>query len=319
MSKSKEFNIEDTAVWQKSKQIASEIMEFIPKEEISELSVLFSCLNYLKYKNIKLNWKFNVDCYLGVPIHIEKFGDLQNIKFAKFPLPIISSLVVQKPFYFSLLREECIDGTTLDNNSHLMHFTPSEFLECEDNFRDRLEKGKLNAYQYFTNEDGFLYMQDENLEAKLINDEVKYAYYFKEALLNDEFYTRLSILKADIFVSSLMLYHELCQRLKVVLSATSENTVDNNEDVTSKYLKWNFKDFHSFLLSNNDAHFKYLFRNLKTFIYSLHSHYKMIVEHFNEDPDNHLLEREIEVIEHLAGNTDQQLIQEIIGGKFERT
>jgi len=199
MSKSKDINIEDTAIWQKAKQIASEIIEFIPKEEISELTVFNCCLNYLKYKNIKLNWKFNVDCYLGVPIHIEKFGDLQNIKFAKFPLPIISSLVVQKPFYFSLLREECIDGITLDDNSHLMHFTPSEFHDCEEIFRERLEEGELNAYKYFANENG-LYMQDENLDEKLLNEEVEYAYYFKEALLNDEFYTRLSILKAEIFV-----------------------------------------------------------------------------------------------------------------------
>lgn len=318
MSKSKEFNIEDTAVWQKSTQIASEIMEFIPKEEISELTVFHKCLNYYKYQGLEINWKFKIDCYLGVPIHIEKFNELKTVKFAKFPLQIISSLLTQKPFYFSLLREECIDGTTLNDNAHLMHFTPSEFHDCEEIFRERLEDGELNAYKYFANENG-LYMQDENLDEKLLNEEVEYAYYYKEALLNEEYYTRLNILRADIFLSSLALYYELSNELEYVLFKIGEYDEELNEEVNSIYLKWDFYDFHSFLLSKNDAHFKYLFPTLETFIYSLHSFYKMIVEHFNEDPDNHLLERDIEMIEHLAGNTGQQLIQEIIGGKFERT
>ena len=36
-------------------------------------------------------------------------------------------LYIESPFSFFAPREECIDGTTLNGSTHLMHFTYSDF------------------------------------------------------------------------------------------------------------------------------------------------------------------------------------------------
>ena len=309
--------LEQIEVWQQAKLLTSKVMRYLPKEEIPETLVLWSCLKYLNTKSLGLDWKTEIDCYLGVPIHVEKFDKIQEIQFAKFPLALISSLTVQKPFYFSLLREECIDGTTLDGSSHLMHFTPNKFFECETNFRERLEDGNLDTFMHFSDERGF-YMQDENLDEKLKDDEVKYAYFFKEALLNDEYYLRLDILKADIFLSSLMMYFELSHGLDYALLGLKDYDENEIDAINAQYVEWDLQNFHSFVLERNDAHFTYLCSGFNTFVSFLYSHYEMIVEHFDEDPENHILECEIEMIEHLAKNTDQKILDEILGKRFER-
>jgi hypothetical protein len=309
--------IDNSEIWQNAKKLTSNIMEFLPKEEIPEISVFRSCLNYLKDKDLGLDWKTEVDCYLGVPNHLEKFNELGKVEFAKFPLAIICPLASEKPFFFSLLRKECIDGTTLNGSSHLMHFTPSEFFQCERNFKERLEEGNSFSYTHFSDERGF-YMQDENLDEKLKDDEVEYAYYFKEALLNDEYYIRLHNLKVDIFLTSLMLYFELSHGADYILLGLEDYDMDKIQEINTKYLDWDLRDFHSFLLDRDDVHITYLLSTFSTFVSLLHSHYQMTIEHFNEDPENSILQCEIEMIEHLAGNTDQQLLDEIIGQKFIR-
>lgn len=310
-------NLEQIEIWQKAKLLTSEVIGYLPKEEISATFIFWSCLKYLNEQNLGIDWKTEIDCYLGIPIHIENFDEIQEIQFAKFPLALISRLTVQKPFYFSLLREECIDGTTLNGSSHLMHFTPTEFLECEINFRERLEDGNLNTFMHFSDESGF-YMQDENLDEKLKDDEVKYAYFFKEALLNDEYYSRLEILKTDIFLSSLMMYFELSHGSDYALLGLKDYDEKEIDAINARYLDWDLKNFHSFVLERNDAHVTYLCSGFNTFMSFLYSHYEMIVEHFDDDPENHILECEIEMIEHLAKNTDQELINEIIGQTFIR-
>lgn len=309
--------ITDTKIWKEAEILTSDLMKYLPNEEISKFSVFHSALKYLKKTHWGIDWKTKIDCYLGIPCHIENLSDLEDGSYSKFPLALVSSLTIQKPIYFALLREECIDGTTLKGDSHLMHFTPSEFARCEEDFEEILNAGNLNAFKYFADDRG-LYMQDENLDEKLINNEIEYAYFYKEALLNEEYYLRLDILKADVFLVHLLLYFELSHGSDYVLMGMNDFDEHKVENINSEYLKWSIQDFHSFVLERDDEHTTYLFSSFNSFLSMLHSHYLMIIEHFDEDPENHILECEIEMIEQLANNTDQNLIVDVLGQSFQR-
>ncbi len=303
--------------WHNAKSLTSQIMEYLPREEISEISVFHYVLNYFRFKEIAYSWTYEVDCYLGIPRHIEKLNDLKKVKYGTFPLEVIRHLYIESPFSFALLREECIDGITLNGSTHLMHFTYSEFLESNQNFEERVEEGNLHAYRHFSDERGF-YMQDENLDEKLKNDEVEYAYYYKETFLNEEYYLRLNSLRTEIFSSSLRLYFELSSGLSYQILGLDEDNEDKINEIHAAFLTWDFIDFHKFLLERNEDHINYLFSKIESFLANLHPYYEQLCEFLEEEPDNHIIETEIEMIEHLAKNTDAKWLKEILGETFKR-
>ena len=57
---------------------------------------------------------------------------------------------------------------------------------------------------------------------------------------------------------------------------------------------------------------------IESFLANLHPYYEQLCEFLEEEPDNHIIETEIEMIEHLSKNTDAKWLKEILGQTFKR-
>lgn len=308
-------------VFKEIKKLSNSLSKFLPQEYISKTEMIYACVDYFDKKSLKMNWQTNVDCYLGIPNHIEKYEELSQCKYKVFPLLLIYKIALRSynEFSFCLLREETLDGTTLNGSKHLMHFNSKEFIDFSIEFSNRLERKEVNAYKhFFDDEKGIFYMQDEDLDQKLIDDKYEFSYYYKEALLNDYFYENLDRLRKSIFSNTLKFYLELCAGgfSSSIFSIYKEDkktlsTIEKNLN------KWSILDFYEFVKDFKDPHIKYLYDDLKSFLVHFYSYYSHSCEML-EDEDNHIIEGDIEMIEQLVKNTENKIFIDTLGHDFSK-
>ena len=126
-----EKRIEQNKLLKEADILTEDLLNFLPQERISKSLIYYQCLEYLYRKDFSEDRKTNIDCYLGVPDHIEKFNLISKIKYKIFPLLLIYNIgVISKvKFNFSLLREENSESMTIGDTGHLMHFNNHDFVD----------------------------------------------------------------------------------------------------------------------------------------------------------------------------------------------
>lgn len=319
-------NENDSDVFKEIKKLSASLSKFLPQECISKTEIICACVHYLDQKHLKMHWQTNVECYLGIPNHIERYEDLTHCKYEIFPFLLIYNIArdSQNEFNFCLLREQTIDGITLNGSKHLMHFNSREFINFEIEFSDRVQKKEIGASQhFFDDEKGIFYMQDEDLDQKLIDDEYEYSYYYKEALLNEFFYLNLQRLRNSIFSSTLRFYLDLCSghfsRSLFSIHKDDEKTLSK---IAKDFNKWSVLDFYEFAKDFKDPHIEYLYGSLRSFLDHFYSYYSLLHEILEEDDDfidnNFIVAGGIEMIEQLVENTENKILIDTLGHDFSK-
>ena len=291
-----EKHIEKNKLLKEADDLTNDLMDYLPKERISRFLVYYECLNYLYRKDICEDWKTKVDCYLGIPDHIENFKDIANVNFKKFPLLPIFNIGLKSvvTFNFCLLRKVCWENITIGDGGHLMHFSNHDFVNYEIEFSERIENKEVNASKhFFDDETSTFYMENENLEQKLLDDPLEHAYYYKETLLNEYHHEKIKDLETNFFKTTLRFYLDFCTgRDFTTLGSLS---TEEKQQFFSDFEDMNLKEFYEFIKELEDPHINYLCHTFKSFLSVLHDYYSFLYDLLEEGP-NDAIEGDIEII-----------------------
>jgi hypothetical protein len=286
-------------------KLSDEITKYLPVNSISTNVIDYCCKVYLYQKKRKWNWMDKVDCYLGVPEHIETEGELNKVKYKIFPLSLVYQIaqLSSNNLHFSLYFE-----SKIENQVYVLHFNYETFAEHLSSF----EHGLDNNLKFWVDK---VTLKWKALIKKIKDRPYKYAELRINTQLSHFYHTVLkknikkniirTIIKEN-FDYSIGQDYGIWEHLKK--RGDFEDIVEsfNYLDIPTLYKMENYKDEND--NEKNINSFQELFPTLLSFGAEL-VHYRLCTKiDFENDPSNFVIERELDFLDNIISNTKEKLL-----------
>ena len=284
--------------------LSEDISSWLPVNSISSNVIDYCCKVHLYEKKDEWDWMDKIDCYLGIPEYIEKEDDLSKVQYKIFPLSLVyhiaqlSSNNVQFSFRFE---------PEIENEVYILHFNYETFAEHLSSFEHGLE----NNLRYWVNKVTLKWkalikkIKDKPYKYSELRMSIQLSYYYGEHKRN----IKKSIIKTIIkekFDYSIGLDYGLLEHLK---------RRDGPEEVKETFDYFDIPMLYDFEYFDGDDekentlnNFNNLFPTLLSFGAELVNYHFYIKRDFQDNPSNHIIERELDFLENIISNTKEKLL-----------
>ena len=303
------FDIDDKLYEQNPNIIAmseliEEIIEFLPASSISTVVIGYCCKVYLYEKKHKWDWMDKIDCYLGLPSYVKDETDLKSISYKVFPLSLVFQIAQtsQNDFTFALYNE-----TPFANNECFLHFNYFTFANHMSDF----ERGLENNLEDWA---GKVTLKWKALIKKIKDKTYKYAELRMSTQLNHYWHTQYRYnLKQSIFNVMIKDNFDLYVGQDYGIHEHLKKRGDFNE-LTESIESLDIPTLYELVLNqeiSDDYYMNDLFPSLHSFGVDFINFYLLTEIQFKNDSTNHVIQRELELMNQFISNTKKRLLKKI--------
>jgi hypothetical protein len=295
--------IEKTAINVEVIKLSKEIKKFLPIYSIPNNLIDYCCRVYAYEKTHEYDWMDKIDCYLGLPDYAEKEESLNNFNCEVFPLSLVYSIGQQSMnnFNFSL------PYTSDDEETYLLHFNYATFADHLVFFEEKLETNLESWVKKVT-------LKWKALIKKIKDNPYKHAQLRIETQLSHYYNT---FYKYNLRQSTLNGFIKEYFDFSIGQDyGTLEHYKKRGEfeDIVEGVNLFDVPKIYEIFCESDDEEeegvkFKHIFPTLDLFGLEINQHYFLSSHQFEEDPTNHVIERELDFIRQIFLNTNKRLLK----------
>lgn len=291
--------LEKTEAVQEALKLEEEIEKYLPVEIISSSLISYCCVQHIYYKSLKSDWRDNIECFLGLPNHVQKVKDVDNYEYGVFPL----SLVHRIALYSMNLFQFALSFVDIDEDEEkLIHFDFELFNNHRFEFEEALENN-LNSWTRGKNTKKW-----EKFVQQIKKDPYKHSVGRMNIQLVHYYQKQKSNLKINIISTIVKEFFNLAIGQDYGMYEYMKKREEFDEFVEAVNY-FGIEALYRSKKAGGDRNFLKFFPDVKSFGIDLGRYYTVRRYELKNDKDNHLIQEDVEILEQLFENTKKGLLK----------